>query len=134
MSTMSLIGSQEVIVEDSRARLAAALVPFVGVFSNIYNESSLAQRIRFTVDQVHLATLIEIKNRYKLASITRNIIQILVSSTLFAQEDPILTIAAACICGTSLGFAVWNSYYLYHNKKVIQVLNTIGYNTNLYIL
>ncbi len=117
------------IGEDSTFRKAISCIPVLGVVMALFNEFSLAEKIRTEVKIERAFRLIDVKNHYKMAGMIRELLFIAIITTLMATGVLRGTIPLA-IGGVSIaviiGVLALHGYRIRHNKQLIEEIAQHG--------
>lgn len=113
------------IEENSTLMKVLSCIPILGNIPTVIQEQSLGLKIAFTDEVPRLIELIKVKNKYKVASIVRELIEIALIVTGIALG--VLSIGLGTICAAISAFYVGiNISRIIENKKVINILQTTG--------
>lgn len=107
------------IPEDSIYRKLLACIPLIGIYVTVRNESSLKNKITESKDLPYIAALVAIKNHYKIASIVRKVLTMVLIITQIATAS--FAVAGVGIIGT--GFISYYAYAIYKNRQLLRELN-----------
>lgn len=110
--------------ENSIFRKILACIPLLGIIPTIINEDRLRAKIQPEKDSATLVTLIEVKNRYKVASIIRGLLSMAllvtgIATGIFGSLGLGLAICGLIVAGCCISEY---AYRIHKNKHIIEIL------------
>lgn len=121
------------IQENSILLKAISCIPIFGIIISASQEISLIEKIKHTDKAPRLIELIQIKNEYKAANITRNLLQAAFVVTGIALGFFSCGLGAS-MTGVFLALSGIHAYTIYQNTRVINELQSTGFRPGMLVL
>lgn len=115
--------------EDSIWRKLLACIPAIGIIFSVVNEKSLKDKITNANTPERVVELIKIKNHYKIASIVRSILTVVLAVSVLALGFFSVGLSVTAGIGITAfkgSCAVYYSYSLHKNRQLIEELEAVN--------